>query len=193
MTKRCHKIGLQSILTNRRDLGLDDRVLVHHDSFKTNPTYNTDGLINCLRQPGQPHYQHPKFMVFYLFKLIKSCCTRTHPAAETESIGLPADAQLSWFLQSHLDSFTVTRDSQPSIGTLPSGQLYLDQKAHAHLPGLCKNSCQRVPRSATKLNRRAVSVNSKIFCTLDNFKKTNTNRKISFNETNFSYLPGLIT
>jgi len=25
------------------------------------------------------------------FQLIKSCCTRTDPAAETKSIGLPAD------------------------------------------------------------------------------------------------------
>jgi hypothetical protein len=32
----------------------------------------------------------------------------TTPAAETESIGLPADAQLSWFLHRHLDSFIVT-------------------------------------------------------------------------------------
>jgi hypothetical protein len=74
--------------------------------------------------------------------LIKSCSTRTDPAAETESIGQPADAQLSWFLQSHLDSFTVTRDSQPSTGIrpstriLPSGQFCLDQKAFVRQPGL---------------------------------------------------------
>ena len=59
-------------------------------------------------------------MVLNLSQLIKSCGTRTDPAAETESIGLPAYAQLSWFLQSHLDSFTVTRDSQPSTGIRPS-------------------------------------------------------------------------
>ena len=29
-------------------------------------------------------------------------------------------------------------------------------KASGRLPGLCKNSCQRVPQSATQLNRRAV-------------------------------------
>jgi hypothetical protein len=29
-------------ITQQRVLRLDDRVLVHHDSFKTNPTYNTD-------------------------------------------------------------------------------------------------------------------------------------------------------
>jgi hypothetical protein len=57
--------------------------------------HNTDGLINCLRQPGQPHYQHPTSMVLNNSSLIESCVTRTDPAAETESIGLPADAQLS--------------------------------------------------------------------------------------------------
>ena len=142
---------------------------------------NTDGLINCLRQPGQPHYQPPKSMVFNLSRLIKFSGTETHPAAKTQSIGLPAYAQLSWFLQSHLDSFTVTPDLQPSTGIIPSRQfcldtetfshlpgLYLDQKDCVRLPGLCKNSCQRVPQAATKLNRRAVMVNSLPTCTLDN-------------------------
>jgi len=53
-------------------------------------------------------------------------CTETNPATETESIGLPTDALLSWFLQLHLDSFIVTgqilsiyRDY--SIKTVPSG------------------------------------------------------------------------
>ena len=37
----------------------------------------------------------------------------TNPAAETKSIGLLADALLSWFLQLHLDSFTVTGQILP--------------------------------------------------------------------------------
>ena len=32
----------------------------------------------------------------------------TNPAAETKSVGLQAFAQLSWFLQRHLDSFIMT-------------------------------------------------------------------------------------
>jgi len=40
---------------------------------------------------------------------IKFCYSRTDPAAETESIGLPADAQLYLFLHRHLDNFIVTR------------------------------------------------------------------------------------
>jgi hypothetical protein len=98
-------------------------------------------------------------MVFNLYQLIKSCCTRTDPATETESIGLPADAQLSWFLQSHLDSFswtkcsrpstgirpstriipsgnfTVTQDSQPSTGIIPSRQLCLDTETYSPSTG----------------------------------------------------------
>jgi hypothetical protein len=99
-------------------------------------------------------------MVLNFDQLIKICGTETHPAAKTQSIGLPAYAQLSWFLQSHLDSFIVTRDSQPSTGIrpstwiipsgsftmtqnsqpstgiIPSRQLCLDTETFSHLPGL---------------------------------------------------------
>jgi hypothetical protein len=137
-------------------------------------------------------------MVLNLSQLIKSCSTETHPAAETESIGLLAYAQLSWFLQSHLDSFILTLDSQPSTGIhpstgiIPSGSFawtkelssvnqdssiytgYHDNETFGHLPGLlsglkapsrlpglCKNSFQRVPLTATQLNRRAVIKNAR--------------------------------
>ena len=56
---------------------------------------NTDGLINCLRQPRQLRYQLPKSMVLNLPQLIKFSGIKTHPAAETQSIGLPAYAQLA--------------------------------------------------------------------------------------------------
>jgi hypothetical protein len=51
----------------------------------------------------------------------------TNPAAETKSIGLPAIALLSWFLQCRLDSFIVTGQLLPiyrdySIKTVPSGR-----------------------------------------------------------------------
>jgi hypothetical protein len=121
---------------------------------------NTDGLINCLRQPGQLHYQPLKSMVFNLSQLIKSCGTRTDPAAETESIGLPGYAQLSQVFAEPSGSFTVTpnsapstgihpstgiipsgsftvtQDSQPLTGIIPSGQLCLDTETFSHLPGL---------------------------------------------------------
>jgi hypothetical protein len=53
------------LITQQRVLRLDDRVFLHHDSFKTNPTYNTDGIGNCLQQPGQLSNQ--------LHKSIRSC------------------------------------------------------------------------------------------------------------------------
>jgi hypothetical protein len=80
-------------------------------------------------------------MVLNLSQLIKSSGTETHPAAQTQSIGLPAYAQLSWFLQSHQVSFIVTRDSQPltgirpSTGIIPSGQFCLDEKTLFRQPG----------------------------------------------------------
>jgi hypothetical protein len=51
----------------------------------------------------------------------------TTPAAETESIGLPAIAQLSWFLQRHQDNYTMTGQILPvyrdyAIWTVISGR-----------------------------------------------------------------------
>jgi len=40
--------------------------------------------------------------------LIKSCATWTVPTAETESIGLQADARVVMVFARHLDSFMVT-------------------------------------------------------------------------------------
>jgi hypothetical protein len=70
-------------------------------------------------------------------QLLKSCCTRTVPAAETKSIGLQADARVVMVFASpsgqfyfnltnpahlsgprHLDSFIVTKKSCPLTGTL---------------------------------------------------------------------------
>jgi hypothetical protein len=88
---------------------------------------NSDGLIKCLPQPGQFCYWPPKSMRVNINPLIKSCGTRTVPVAETKSIGLPADALVSWFLQCHLDSFAVTGQLLPTyrdsaVKTVPSGR-----------------------------------------------------------------------
>ena len=47
-------------------------------------------------------------------QLIKFCCTRTDPAAETKSIGLQADAQVVMVFARHLDNFIVTRQILPT-------------------------------------------------------------------------------
>jgi len=70
------------------------------------PAANTDGLINCLLQPGLLLNQSLKSMQANSFQLIKFYYTRTDPAAETKSIGLQADAQLSWFLHATLTTLS---------------------------------------------------------------------------------------
>jgi hypothetical protein len=45
-------------------------VLYHRDSFKINPTYNTDGIGNCLQQPGQLGNQLHKSMREFLPHLL---------------------------------------------------------------------------------------------------------------------------
>ena len=78
------------------------------DEYKIVSAPNTDGLINCLLQPGLFYLRIQKSMGKEFNPLIKSCATRTNPAAETMSIGLQADAQVVMVLQRHLDNFIVT-------------------------------------------------------------------------------------
>ena len=63
--------------------------------------------------------------------LIKSYGTLTDPAAETKSIGLPADALVPHFL-------------------LSSGLFYHDKTIHVHLSGLAKNAAPRHGRQLIK-------------------------------------------
>jgi len=57
-------------------------------------------------------------MVFSFSELIKFSGTETHPAAETQSLGLPAYAQLAWVFADHLAAFTGDPNSAPSTGML---------------------------------------------------------------------------
>jgi len=105
---------------------------------------NSDGLINCLLQPGLLLDQPLKSMQVNSFPLIKFCCTRTVPAAKTKSIGLQADARVVMVFASpprlfyrdltdptrlseprHLDNFIVTPNARPRIGTLQKRMLTL--------------------------------------------------------------------
>jgi hypothetical protein len=107
-------------------------------------------------QPGLLLNQRLKSLRANSFQLIKFCYTGTDPFAETKSIGLQADAQLSWFLQRHLDYFIMTGQTLP---------IYWDQAVWTTLPGrenfrpstgtLQKRMPTRT-RTATQLNRRAV-------------------------------------
>jgi hypothetical protein len=98
---------------------------------------NSDGLINCLLQPGLFYLRIQKSMREEFNSLIKSCVTRTVSASETKSIGLQADARVVMVFASpsgqfyynmtnpahlsgprHLDSFIVTKYFRSSTGTL---------------------------------------------------------------------------
>jgi hypothetical protein len=100
------------------------------------PAANTDGLINCLRQPRLIR-NHPKGNNRNFHPLIKFFCTVTNPATVTKSMGLPALAPVVMVFaepsgefyrdmtnpfslsgHTHLDRFIVTRKSCPSTGTL---------------------------------------------------------------------------
>ena len=72
------------------------------------PVANSDGLINCLLQPGLFYLRIQKSMREEFNPLIKSCGTRTDPATKTKSIGLQANARVVTVFALHLDSFIVT-------------------------------------------------------------------------------------
>jgi hypothetical protein len=72
-------------------------------------------------------------------QLIKFCGTLTVPAAETKSIGLPADAN--------------------GVMVFASRQFHHDPK-FTYIPGACKNHATAT-LTATQLNRRAVIKNAR--------------------------------
>jgi hypothetical protein len=118
------------------------------------------GFAGRGRLPGQLHNRLQKSKRVNINPLIKFYVTRTVPAAKTKSIGLQADARVVMVFAMppgqlyrdmtnpaylsgtrHLDSFIVTPNARPHIGTLQKRTPTLTQ-------------------SATQLNRRAVRFHS---------------------------------
>jgi hypothetical protein len=60
-----------------------------------------------------------------------SFCIVSNPAAETKSIGLPADAPVVMVFASPSASFYTGRISRPFIGTQSSGPFYRDSQLFA--------------------------------------------------------------
>jgi hypothetical protein len=75
----------------------------------------------------------------------------TNPATETKPIGLPADAQLSWFLHLRQDNYFVTRK-------LPS--VYRDSAIWTNLPGRenSRPSTGTLQKRMPTLNRRQLPI-----------------------------------
>jgi len=102
-------------------------IICHRDSFKISPTHNTDGIINCLRQPGQFLNRLQKSMRANSFRLSnfvyhnKSCYQDKHNrAASQRSAVMVFAALLRQFYHdgttpahqsglNHLDNFIMTR------------------------------------------------------------------------------------
>jgi hypothetical protein len=61
-------------------------------------------------QPGLFYLRIQRSMGEEFDPLIKYCCTRTVPAAETKSIGLQADVRGVMVFARHLDSFILTHN-----------------------------------------------------------------------------------
>jgi hypothetical protein len=58
-------------IIQQRGLRLDDRVFVHHDSFKTNPPYNMDNRGRLL--PAAPCFRTGARCDSFLAKVIEPC------------------------------------------------------------------------------------------------------------------------
>ena len=72
-------------------------------------------------------------------QLIKFCCTRTNPAAETKSIGLQADARVGSVFCSPFIKCTMTSKNRIHYRDSYVSGLYRDQTTSVRLPGLAKN------------------------------------------------------
>jgi len=90
----------------------------------------------------------------YSFQLIKSCGTRTDPAAETKSNGLPADALVPCFLLAILtvSSWPKTHIRHPDL--VSSKQIIVTQNLSSTYRDWQKT--RHLDTDANSLNRRAV-------------------------------------
>jgi hypothetical protein len=123
VSKDCHNSSSHSWQYKK----LNKKVLVHRDSFNIS--------IHITRMVWVIAFSSPDSLVISPISLsdwnhfhLSKFRTETNPAAETRSIGLLANAQLSWFLHHHLDSFILTWQISPFTWTQSSGQLYRDTK-----------------------------------------------------------------
>jgi hypothetical protein len=131
---------------------------------------NTDGIVNCLLQPGQLRNQLHKSMLsssIHLLNLVhpdSSCCRdKVSRAAGRRSVG-------SVFCSPFIKC-TVTSERRFHYRDSYVREFYRDGTTCVHLPGLAKNS-PTPTQSATQLYHRAVSLHSRETLHLDNFFHT---------------------
>ena len=159
--------------SSRQDWGLSDINLLHPDSFKINPTYNSDGLIKCL-QPSPP-VSILKFVQLdwggFGWQVGSPDCIRVSPKSLWEKnfcclsnslqrdyfisrdkvyVGLPADALVPCFLLFTETISSWYETSLPSIWTCYRLTASPWPEVHCHLPGLAKNKSPRHRRHLIK-------------------------------------------
>jgi hypothetical protein len=82
----------------------------------------------------------------------------TNPAAVTESMGLPAYPQLSWFLHHHFESFIMTGQILPILHKCTFDTYSLTSKLLPPI-GTMQKLIPALTLTATNPNHRAVSTN----------------------------------
>jgi hypothetical protein len=73
-TKSCKSLPKKTTRIPRQSYS--ETLSLHPDNFKISPKPNTDGMGNCLQQPGQLDNQHQKSMRLNLISLNKFCLPR---------------------------------------------------------------------------------------------------------------------
>jgi hypothetical protein len=106
-----------------------------------------------------------KVYAIKFYSTYQTLYTMTNPAAETKSIGLLADAQLSWFLNHHLDNFIVTGQLLPTyrdstIWTVPSGRKNLRPSTgtlQKHMPTLTQTATPHTTGPLAQIQQRFIN------------------------------------
>ena len=135
---------------------------------------NTDGIINCLRQPGQDQNRPEQSMRVTLCRLL-NFVYHDRSCYRDKVIGLPADAPLTVFLPCHLSNTSGKVIYESSISTYSpdfawkrnfgavcrentSPTFAWTEKSVPFIRDLAKNAGTRT-RTATNYNHRAVVCN----------------------------------
>jgi hypothetical protein len=80
------------------------------DSFKINPTYNSDGLIKCLRQRQDSFSVNPNIIALNIFAIYKILWRPDSFVSRDSIFGAVGRRAGASFFARHLDCFNVTRN-----------------------------------------------------------------------------------
>ena len=116
------------------------KIKLYPDEYKIVSAPNTDGMDNCLRQPGQLDNQPLKSMLVTSFPLFNFVYRENSYCRDKVNRAAGRRACCHGFCITTKTILSWRDNSRPSTGIQPSGQIYLDEKTCIHLPGLAKTS-----------------------------------------------------